>query len=88
VERLHELRLTVDAWQTTYIHVLSGADPVLEWFKGTALRPILNALEPAVQSEFLQALGERLQAAYPAKNGVTLLPFPRLFLVASRDGIV
>lgn len=84
VERLHELGLAVDAWQTTYVHVLTGDNPVLEWFKGTALRPLLAALEPPAQEDFLRELGDRLRAAYPAKRGVTLLPFPRLFLVATR----
>jgi trans-aconitate 2-methyltransferase len=82
VERLHDLGLTVDAWQTTYVHVLSGEDPVLEWFKGSALRPLLNALGPHAQAEFLRELGDRLKAAYPPRGGVTLLPFPRLFFVA------
>ena len=58
VERLHELSLTVDAWQTTYIHVLSGENPVLDWFKGTALRPLLSALEPAAHDDFLHELGD------------------------------
>ena len=84
VERLLDLGLTVDAWQTTYIHILSGENPVLEWFKGTALRPLLKALEPKDQAAFLRELGDRLKAAYPAKGGVTLLPFPRVFFVATR----
>lgn len=84
VERLLDLGLTVDAWQTTYIHILSGENPVLEWFKGTALRPLLKALEPKDQAEFLRELGGRLKAAYPAKGSVTLLPFPRVFFVATR----
>jgi trans-aconitate 2-methyltransferase len=84
VERLHELGCAVDAWQTTYIHVLSGENPVLEWFKGTALRPLLNALAPEARTEFLQELGARLTAAFPPTGGVTLLPFPRLFFVARR----
>jgi trans-aconitate 2-methyltransferase len=83
VERLHNLGLAVDAWETTYIHVLTGENPVLEWFKGTALRPLLNALEPQTQIKFLHELGSRLKAAYPEKENVTLLPFPRLFLVAN-----
>jgi trans-aconitate 2-methyltransferase len=84
VERLHDLGLTVDAWQTTYIHVLTGENPVLEWFKGTALRPLLKVLEPPAKAEFLHELGERFKAAYPSKGGVTLLPFPRLFFVATQ----
>jgi trans-aconitate 2-methyltransferase len=84
VERLHDLGFAVDAWETTYLHVLTGANPVLEWFKGSALRPLLDKLDAQVQDEFLADVGARLLAAYPARNGVTLLPFPRLFFVATR----
>ncbi len=83
VERLHDLGFTVDAWQTTYVHVLSGENPVLEWFKGSALRPLLSRLAPEARVEFLHELGARLRAAYPARGGITLLPFPRLFFVAT-----
>lgn len=76
----------VDIWATTYLHALTGPDAVLEWMKGTALRPYLTALEePPMQAAFLSALGRRLDEAFPMrKDGVTLLPFPRLFLVARR----
>ncbi|HZZ80961.1 MAG TPA: methyltransferase domain-containing protein [Gemmataceae bacterium] len=84
VELLHGLGLTVDAWETTYIHVLTGENPVLEWFKGSALRPLLKALGPQAQLELLDEVGKLLKAAYPAKEGVTLLPFPRIFLIAKR----
>jgi trans-aconitate 2-methyltransferase len=83
VERLHDLHLTVDAWQTTYIHVLTGANPVLEWFKGSALRPLLARLTPQDGDALLAVLGQRLNALYPLRAGVTLLPFPRLFFVAT-----
>jgi trans-aconitate 2-methyltransferase len=83
VERLHDLGFVVDAWQTTYIHVLTGENPVLEWFKGTALRPLLERLAAQDKAEFLEELGERLKAAYPARGSVTLLSFPRLFFVAT-----
>jgi trans-aconitate 2-methyltransferase len=81
-ERLLDLGFVVDVWQTTYLHVLTGENPVLEWFKGTALRPILARLSPPDQSVFLNEVGKRFQVAYPARAGVTLLPFPRLFFVA------
>ena len=77
----------VDIWSTTYLHVLAGENAVLEWMKGTALRPYLTALDgdPPVRDAFLTALGERLAAAFPRRaDGVTLLPFPRLFLLAQR----
>ena len=84
VERLHDLGFLVDAWQTTYIHVLTGENPVLEWFKGTALRPLLRSLPLEQQGAFLAELADRFKAAYPARGDVTLLPFPRLFFVATR----
>jgi trans-aconitate 2-methyltransferase len=86
VERLSDLGFTVNAWETTYIHVLTGADPVLEWVKGTGLRPLLKALEPELADAFQHDLAARLQAVYPARGDVTLFPFPRLFFVATREG--
>lgn len=76
----------IDVWSTTYLHVLSGDDAVLEWMKGTALRPYLTALEATAWAEpFLAALSARLSEAFAQRpNGTTLLPFPRLFLIARR----
>jgi len=77
----------VDIWSTTYLHALTGADAVLEWMKGTALRPHLTALaeEPAMRDAYLSALSDALSKAFPRRpDGVTLLPFPRLFLTARR----
>jgi trans-aconitate 2-methyltransferase len=77
----------IDIWSTTYLHVLNGENAVLEWMKGTALRPFLTALgaDAAARVSFLSALGARLSSAFPRRaDGTTLLPFPRLFLVARR----
>ena len=77
----------IDIWSTTYLHALEGADPVLEWMKGAALRPYLTALadNPAMRSAFLSALGDALSQAFPARpDGRVLLPFPRLFLMARK----
>ncbi|MCC6998112.1 MAG: methyltransferase domain-containing protein [Deltaproteobacteria bacterium] len=84
VERLWGLGFEVDAWETTYMHVLSGDDAVLEWVKGTTLRPILRLLDEAGAAAFLDAYGARLRAAYPATGHGTLLPFRRVFFVARR----
>jgi trans-aconitate 2-methyltransferase len=84
VRRLHELGFTVDAWETTYVHVLTGEAPVVKWLEGTGLRPLLAALGPDEAEEFRRALAVRLEAAYPPDTGVTLFPFPRLFFVATR----
>ncbi|MGW0657830.1 trans-aconitate 2-methyltransferase [Streptodolium elevatio] len=75
----------VDAWETTYRHVLHGPDPVLGWVRGTALRPVLAALDPAEQAEFLAAYGALLADAYPPRPYGTVLPFRRIFAVAVKD---
>lgn len=78
--------VSVDIWATTYLHALAGPDAVLEWMKGTALRPYLAALgNDASRSAFLSALACALSPAFPPQSdGKTLLRFPRLFLVARR----
>ena len=77
----------IDVWSTTYLHALHGADPVLEWLKGAGLRPHLAALAdaPDLTRGFLDALGAALSRAFPRRaDGTTLMPFPRLFVVARR----
>ncbi|MGH8466899.1 MAG: trans-aconitate 2-methyltransferase, partial [Pseudomonas sp.] len=76
----------VDVWRTTYYHPLTGgAQAVVEWFKGSALRPYLAALDGDEQAAFLQRYLQAMEEAYPpAADGRVLLPFPRLFIVASR----
>jgi trans-aconitate 2-methyltransferase len=75
---------SVDAWETTYLHVLPGDAPVLEWYKGTGLRPILAALEPAQAEAFLAEYGAAARVAYPPRPYGTVLPFRRVFVVARR----
>ena len=73
----------LDIWQTTYLHVLQGDNPVVEWTKGTALRPYLDALAEPERSAFLAAYATRIAAAYPKQaDDRTLLPFRRIFIVA------
>ncbi len=82
---LAPLSRDVDLWETVYLHVLEGEDPVLEWVKGTALLPVTEALagDPEAQDRFLAAYRRRLREAYPKrKDGKTAFPFRRLFFVA------
>ncbi|GAB3844259.1 trans-aconitate 2-methyltransferase [Micromonospora andamanensis] len=76
----------VDAWETTYVHLLAaGPDadhPVLTWLEGTALRPVRAALDPAGWSAYRSALAVRLTEAYPVRHGQVYFPFRRIFLVA------
>jgi trans-aconitate 2-methyltransferase len=80
------LGCAVDSWETTYLHVLPGEDPVLEWYKGSGLRPVLAALEPDDAAAFLAEYGQRMRSAYPRRPYGTVLPFRRVFVVAQRPG--
>jgi trans-aconitate 2-methyltransferase len=84
VRRLLDLGFQAEAWETTYMHLLPGDNPVLEWMKGTALRPLLERLDANARDEFLREVGAGLPSAYPQIGGLTLFPFPRLFFIASR----
>lgn len=72
------------AWETTYEHQLSGQDPVLEWVRGTALRPLLAALSTDGAAEFEADYAARLRDAYPAGPFGTIYPFRRIFAVGRR----
>lgn len=74
---------SLDIWEAEYLHRLEGADPVVEWTKGTALRPFLDALDAETCAAFLADYSRRVGAVYPPEpDGATLFPFRRLFIVA------
>jgi trans-aconitate 2-methyltransferase len=75
-----------DIWTTVYLHVLEGEEPVIEWMKGTGLRPYLQMLDSdGERAAFLDAYRARVDRDFPKRpDGVTLFPFPRLFIVARR----
>lgn len=83
---LAALGCTVEAWETTYLHVLTGPDPVFEWISGTGARPVLQALPENRRGPFVQRYKAMLAKAYPSTPYGTVLPFRRTFVVAQRGG--
>ena len=81
---LQEAGLVVDAWETTYLHVLHGPDAVLEWVRGTGLRPVLAALSEDDAAAFTAEFAAQLREAYPPTPAGTLFPFRRVFVVARK----
>jgi trans-aconitate 2-methyltransferase len=75
----------LQVWETEYLHVMDSSDGVLEWVRGTGLRPYLDLLDEAERAEFERRYRAALAAAYPGQaNGKVLFPFRRLFIVACR----
>jgi trans-aconitate 2-methyltransferase len=77
--------LRADVWETTYLHVLRGPDPVLTWVRGTVLRPVLALLGDDDAAALTADYAAALREAYPPRpDGTTVLPFRRVFAVGSR----
>jgi trans-aconitate 2-methyltransferase len=81
---LLDLGWDADAWETTYVHVLPGTHPVLEWVRGTGLRPVLAVLTAEERAEFEASLAALLRDAYPPGPAGTLFPFRRIFCVGHK----
>lgn len=75
----------VEAWETTYLHVLTGPDPVFRWIAATGARPVLAALEGEQRRTFEREYKARLREAYPTGENGTVLPFRRIFAVGHKE---
>jgi trans-aconitate 2-methyltransferase len=82
LDALARLGCAVDAWETTYLHVLTGPDPVFTWVSGTGARPTLQALPDDLRPDFETEFRRRLAEAYPEHGYGVVLPFRRVFVVA------
>ncbi|MDP2013403.1 MAG: trans-aconitate 2-methyltransferase, partial [Actinomycetota bacterium] len=76
--------LDAQAWETEYLHVLSGPDPVLDWVRGTSLRPVIAALGADEAEIFEQQYSALLREAYPRSVNGTIYPFKRIFAVGRK----
>ena len=83
-DALQDIASRIDLWETTYYHVVAGPEAVLEWFRGTGLRPFLEALaSDEDRNRFEKMLLARYEKSYPRRaNGKVLFPFKRIFFVA------
>ncbi|MDO9417234.1 trans-aconitate 2-methyltransferase [Pararhizobium sp.] len=87
IERLGGKAAFVTVWHTTYYHQLDNAASIVEWVKGTGLRPYLDHLPPETRDGYLADYLAEITSAYPAMaDGRVLLPFKRLFVVAVKAG--
>ncbi len=84
LDALARLGARVDAWETTYLHVLTGEDPVFTWVSATGARPTLQALPDHLRPAFEDELRRRLREAYPSGPAGVVLPFRRVFVVAHK----
>lgn len=84
-DRLRPHSTSVDIWHTIYNHPMTDHDAIVEWLKGSGLRPYLDRAGPEHRDGFLAAYRKRIEAAYPTlATGGVLFRFPRLFIVAVR----
>jgi trans-aconitate 2-methyltransferase len=83
---LRPLCRRVEVWRTIYHHPLKGVDGIIDWFSSTGLRPYLSRLDTSEKDAYLADYREMLSRHYAVlEDGTTLLPFPRLFIVATRQ---
>ncbi|MDA8040521.1 MAG: hypothetical protein M0Z69_15500 [Actinomycetota bacterium] len=84
LEALGRAGLVPSAWETTYVQLLQGPDAVLGWMKGTALRPVLTALDPEQAEAFVEEHGSALRRTYPKRPGGTVLTYRRVFAIGRK----
>lgn len=82
---LAPLAAEVDVWHTIYQHRMADAASIVEWVRGTGLKPFVDRLPPDLQASYLAEYQRRVDEAYPVRtDGKRLLAFPRMFIVAQK----
>jgi trans-aconitate 2-methyltransferase len=87
VELLARDGFEIEAWETTYLHILQGENPVLEWTKGTALRPVLALLDEEQAADFTAEYAERVKDVYQRGSFGVIFPFRRVFAVLRKSAL-
>lgn len=84
-DTLRPLCSDVDIWRTTYYHRMDDHQAIVEWVKGTGLRPFIDPLSSAERQAYLDSYLEKIKNQYPIQqDGKVLLAYPRLFVVATK----
>lgn len=74
-----------ELWRTVYMHRMPSHESILDWYRGTGLRPYLERLDPGEAAEFEREVLSSVREAYPRRaNGEILFRFPRLFFTARK----
>ena len=82
---LRPIAAALDIWETEYLHVLKGPDPVPEFTKSTTLKPVLENLDSGDRDAYMAEYRAACREAYPPRpDGGTLFPFRRIFMVAAK----
>ena len=80
---LAEIASEFNIWETTYFHIMNTHRDILEWYRGTGMRPYLSALPEEKREAFEREVYKRTVETYPVqKNGQIIFRFPRLFFTA------
>ncbi|OOM80132.1 methyltransferase domain-containing protein [Clostridium sp. BL-8] len=84
---LSEISSEFSMWETTYCHKLKSHEDIMEWYRGTGLRPYLNVLSDKKKKDFEKDIFDRVKTEYPKqKNGSVIFRFPRFFFIATSKG--
>ncbi|MCM1579533.1 MAG: methyltransferase domain-containing protein [Ruminococcus sp.] len=82
---LAEISENFSMWQTVYFHRMRSHSDIMEWYKGTGLRPYLDRLDKREAAEFEGEILERINEEYPVLDcGEIIFKFPRLFFTAEK----
>lgn len=80
---LSDISADFDIWKITYCHHMPDYESIIEWYKGTGLRPYLEQLSDKDGKEFIADVYSELKVRYKVqKNGEIMFKFPRLFFIA------
>lgn len=74
-----------DIWETVYYHSMPSVDAMVEWVKGTRLRPYLDALSNADGEKLSDEITQKASLSYTKQeNGEIIFKFRRFFFTATR----